>query len=43
MIESNFDEENSFYHLSKSHHLSMTKEGEESQEDSLKIRSVEIF
>ena len=32
-----------FYQLSKTHHLSVIKEGEESQEDTLKIRSDEKF
>ena len=37
------DEYNSFYHLSKFHHLLVIREREESQEDSLKMRSVENF
>ena len=37
------NEWNSFYHLSKICHLLVIREGEESQEDSLKIRSVENF
>ena len=43
MMESNLDKYNSFYHPLKSYHLLVAKEGEESQEDSSKIRSVENF
>ena len=40
MTESNLDEKNSFYHLSKPRRSLLAREGEESQEDSLKIGSV---
>ena len=43
MTESNLDEWNSFYQLSKICHLLVIREGEESQEDSLKITSDENF
>ena len=43
MKESNLDEYNSFYQFSKSCHLPVAREGEESQEDILKIRSDENF
>jgi hypothetical protein len=39
MMEYNLDEYNSFYQLLKICHLLVIREGEESQEDSLKIRS----
>ena len=43
LTESNSNEYNSFYQFSKIHHLLVIREGEESQEDSLKIRRDENF
>jgi hypothetical protein len=43
LTELDLDENNSFYHLLKICHLLVIKEGEESQEYSLKITSDENF
>ena len=42
-MELDLDEYNSFYELLKFRHLLVIREGEESQEDSLKITSDEKF
>jgi hypothetical protein len=39
MMESNLDDYNSFYQLSKPHRSLVAREGEESQEDNSKIGS----
>ena len=41
MMVSNLDKHNWFYHLSNPYHSLVAREGEKSQEDSSKIRSIE--